>query len=671
MRNLFAGISLMVLVLAFSAYAAYPQLTLKLADIHSPAFHAKIITLRFEGQQTSRLVIHIEEIVFQDHIWRNLNLSCGQFKVDGDGIQCARGQLNISDSISFPLSFQLDTSKRNLHFTIKPAADESWHSSIHWDENNWRALLTITDGQVVHLARWLPSDESIPVPSDGKVNVTAKLNGNSDGSMQFEVDLSVSELSFSDQVGLHAGEKIALVFSANADYIPKNKQWHWHAQVNWLQGEIFWQPVYLVGNGHDLYLQGVLNDHSIRLIDSKLQLIDIGKFEFSGLMMRSGYMLHNFELHANKIELSALFEQILKPFLRDTAFAELAVSGHSDINWTYREGAHKTLLLNVNDVSVIDQRGRFAFNRMNAHIPWQADSTTMADISILNGQALHIPFGAVRVPLEINNFDFFLPQLVLPVLDGELKLGEFNASYQEGRWDWGFGGELTPVSMEILTESLQIQSMHGTLSGHVPEVRYDGKEKMVTIGGELLFNIFDGKVVVNNLSLLEPMGFAPHLKANVEMRNLDLSLLTQTFSFGKIEGRIDMDMYQLELANWKPVRFDANLKSSPGNYRRRISQAAIENISSLGGESAVAAIQRSALRFFETFRYSDIGWRCALRNNVCYMGGIEPDLQSQYTLVRGGGIPAITVMGYNHNVEWWELIERLKRVTQEGEPTIQ
>nr|MCH9639703.1 hypothetical protein [Betaproteobacteria bacterium] len=77
------------------------------------------------------------------------------------------------------------------------------------------------------------------------------------------------------------------------------------------------------------------------------------------------------------------------------------------------------------------------------------------------------------------------------------------------------------------------------------------------------------------------------------------------------------------------------------------------------------------LRFFETFSYTDIGWRCALRNNVCYMGGIEPDFQSQYTLVRGGGIPAITVMGYNHNVEWWELIDRLKRVTQEGEPTIQ
>ena len=31
---------------------------------------------------------------------------------------------------------------------------------------------------------------------------------------------------------------------------------------------------------------------------------------------------------------------------------------------------------------------------------------------------------------------------------------------------------------------------------------------------------------------------------------------------------------------------------------------------------------------------------------------------------KGGGIPAINVLGYNRNVGWRELIERAKRVTQ-------
>ena len=45
------------------------------------------------------------------------------------------------------------------------------------------------------------------------------------------------------------------------------------------------------------------------------------------------------------------------------------------------------------------------------------------------------------------------------------------------------------------------------------------------------------------------------------------------------------------------------------------------------------------------------------------MGGVESAPQG-YIIVKGGGIPAITVMGYNRNVNWRELIDRLQRITQ-------
>jgi hypothetical protein len=40
------------------------------------------------------------------------------------------------------------------------------------------------------------------------------------------------------------------------------------------------------------------------------------------------------------------------------------------------------------------------------------------------------------------------------------------------------------------------------------------------------------------------------------------------------------------------------------------------------------------------------------------------DTTQGYVIVKGGGIPAITVMGYNRQVNWQELLDRLRRVTQ-------
>jgi hypothetical protein len=133
---------------------------------------------------------------------------------------------------------------------------------------------------------------------------------------------------------------------------------------------------------------------------------------------------------------------------------------------------------------------------------------------------------------------------------------------------------------------------------------------------------------------------------------------------------VDVDVKGLELVRWKPVRFDARLESSPGDYSRTISQRAVENISALGGAGA-AALQRSFLRFFERFRYRRLGLSCRLAGGVCEMGGVA-EAPGGYVIVEGGGIPAITVIGYNRAVGWSELLERLQRITQENvRPVIQ
>lgn len=211
--------------------------------------------------------------------------------------------------------------------------------------------------------------------------------------------------------------------------------------------------------------------------------------------------------------------------------------------------------------------------------------------------------------------------------------------------------------------------MHGSLSGVIPRVRY--ARSTLAMEGALLIRVFDGTVVVKDLALLEPLGRAPRLLGSLEARGLDLDLLTRTFSFGSMQGKVDVTVNRLELSGWKPVQFDARLESSEGDFPRRISQRAVQNIAALGGGGAAAIVQRGFLGAMKEFGYSKIGLSCRLERGVCRMDGVE-DAPQGYVIVKGGGIPALTVIGYNRAVGWNELLGRLERITQQNlNPVIQ
>ena len=50
------------------------------------------------------------------------------------------------------------------------------------------------------------------------------------------------------------------------------------------------------------------------------------------------------------------------------------------------------------------------------------------------------------------------------------------------------------------------------------------------------------------------------------------------------------------------------------------------------------------------------------------MGGVEGVQRSDggFVIVRGGGVPALDVIGYNRRVDWNELVDRLQRVIDEN-----
>jgi hypothetical protein len=104
--------------------------------------------------------------------------------------------------------------------------------------------------------------------------------------------------------------------------------------------------------------------------------------------------------------------------------------------------------------------------------------------------------------------------------------------------------------------------------------------------------------------------------------------------------------------------------------RRRISQRAVNDISSVGGSGLIAGLQAKVLGFFDDFGYEQIGLGCLLKDNVCRMEGIG-SAGDGYIIVAGAGLPRIQVVGFRRRVDWPTLVARLNAATQGQAPVIQ
>lgn len=480
----------------------------------------------------------------------------------------------------------------------------------------------------------------------------------SQGKADLEGQLDFNNASFSDEAGLHAAEK--LMGNVQFNWIKVDRQWQWRSILNWQSGEVFWQPFYLVGNGHQLSAGGKWQDTQLQLDTFQLQLTDIGTLSGSGRYALDRNQITDLRLHIPDLNLETAYPVLLKPLLEKTAFADLKISGNAAMNLELANAEPKSFEFKLKNAEINDQRGKFAFTQLNANIPWDYNQAKPISLSYASGELLNLPLGETKIEGVLDRYALTSPDMRLPILDGALHLSDISAARRLGKWYWHLKAQLEPVSMARFTAAMHLPKMAGRASAEIPMVTYaDGQ---LTTDGNLLLHVFNGTATVSNLTMQSPLGVAPKLNAEIRLRDFDLDALTHTFSFGAIEGKLDGDIKNLELQNWKPVKFDAVVQSSPGSYRKKISQRAVENISALGGGGAAAAVQRSFLRFFEQFNYGKMGLSCRLRNDVCEMGGIESTPYG-YMIVKGSGIPAITVMGYNRNVGWTELLARIKRVT--------
>jgi len=651
MRYLFK-LKLLAMLLV-SATACGAEFALSIADIASPVFSAQGIVLALPDQGSADL--QIARFKVQQHEFQKVRLRCAEFTLSSVQVVCHQGKLDALPGAT--LEWRYDFVTQHLQLSLMAGGGESWQVAGNLGGRTWQVAVQLHNAQAKRLAALWPA--AMPLPDGGALNGTLGVAGNAAGLQAVKADLRLSDLAFSDASGLHAAEKIA----GNVSFAAQRKGafWDWQGDVAWQSGEMFWQPWYLRG-GHTLRASGRFDGKRVSVAQAVADLPEVGRVTFSADWDVAQSTLLAGAMRGDGLALEKLFDNYVKPMLDKGALADATVQGKADVAAKFGNGAVQSVQLGLHEVDIADASQRFALRGVNSEIAWQADAASTANVAFAGGILLGAPLGAGQWTVKLNGLDFAVPQAELAILDGRLTLRDLHIFRQADSWRWQFSGALSPISMAQFSVAAGWPKMLGKLAGRIPRVSYDGHS--VSVEGALLFDVFDGSVVATQLKLSDAFGRVPRLSANLAMRNLDLDLLTRTFSFGNMQGRIDADVNDLQLQDWQPLRFDARVYSSAGKYPKKISQKAVQNISALGGVGAAAAIQRSFLGFFENFGYDRIGWRCVLRNGVCTMGGIDEANHGTYTLIEGGGIPAINVMGYNRTVSWGELTTRLKRVTQ-------
>lgn len=475
----------------------------------------------------------------------------------------------------------------------------------------------------------------------------------------FALNIAFNGANFSDEAGLHAGEKLTgeIRMAGNR---ASTGVWAWNGLVSWTAGELFWEPFYFGKAGNAFEINGTLKQDILNIQQASLLVNEVGKMRATATINIKTKMVEDVKVSANDVDFAGLYAIFLKPMAEKSAFGNMDVSGKADWQFEIKNLSPTSFELNLRDADIEDKNGKFAFHHINAHLPWDYDEPKNLELGYASGHLLKLPLRETKLAAEINRFSLTAPQLNLPILDGALNLSDVSAVRLTEGWAWHLRMDLIPITLSEFSKALDWPVMKGQISGHVPLVTYANRQ--LNMDGAMKFNAFNGVISMDNLQIDDPLGVVPRLHADLQMRNLDLGDLTRTFSFGAIEGKLDGDVNDMLLENWKPVHLDASIQTSEGKQLKKISQRAVENITALGGEGTAAALQRTFLRFFKEFNYEKIGLSCKLRQDVCEMGGVE-STNDGYIIVKGKGIPSVNVNGYTQRVSLKDLLSRIKRIT--------
>lgn len=612
-------------------------------------------------------------------------VECPRLRIEGEELRCERGRLSGSLG-SLGAQDSAFTARRSADGGLRidleafAIAGGRGRVNVSLDGESWRADARIGGFELAKLAEvakpWVAPPEGVAV--SGRAGGTFRATGRGDALATAAADITIESLDFSDAGGTLAGEKLSGAFRVDAGFADAASI-RARGRLALDAGQAYAEPVFLdfAANAATLEFDGVLDTETARFEADSFTL------DHAGVMLARGSAIADFagatmlpqaRVRIESLAPAAALPAYAQPFLVDTAFRDVSGGGTVRGDVEIDAGLPTRATLELEGVSFGSETAAVSLSGLRGMLRWYDDASRgelagriddvlfESRLAWDSGRLWGLEIGPADLPFATTGRHFrLLRPVTVPVFDGGLAIDTLRVRHA-GTADMyvRFDAAIRPISVALLSRAFGWPEFQGTLEGSIPGLQL--RQGVVTLDGAFEARVFDGRVSVAELSLRDPLGRYPRLFANIGIENLDLDLVTRTFEFGGMTGRLSGYISDLETFDWMPEAFDAFLFTPPDDRsRRRISQRAITNLSSIGGGSGggvAAVLQGGILRFFDDFGYDRVGLSCRLANDVCIMGGVEP-APGGYYIVKGKGLPRIDVIGSQTRVAWTTLVRQL------------
>jgi len=655
------------------------EITVAVDDIQGEDWRLSSIALRLRSASAgfAGLVAEVDELVLPQGrgTLRSIQLECDDLRNEAQGWRCEAGRLHAAESPAgaqetpWQGSFTRD-GRWLIDIAQLKVARGAVALKLSGEQNDWSADLRVHRLAVTPLSQL---SEAIDLPTawgiKGWASGVLEMHGDPSGPTGINAELVVDQLNFSSPDGRHAAENATVKLLAKTRM--RGGAWFFDTNLTWPKGAMYAEPVFVdAGLGTiKVNAKGFWGSQSeVLQFDSwSIQLPQTVALSGTGRLRGDAKAIDDLTIVARSDQGARLYETLLQPFLIGSAADDLEVQGSVGLVVHFDAKGIEQAGLELSELVLADRQGRYSIGTTDGSVAWDRDkSVPVSRLSVQDASVYQIPTGSFSIEARFSGDGIRLEKpVVVPVSGGEIRLDNFElvgALMAGERPRWKADASVRGVSLEQLTTALDWPPFAGSLEGTLRDTRY--ADQLFSVGGGLQVDAFDGSILVQNLEIRDPLGSVPVLTADAEFRRLSLLALTQTFSFGRIEGRLDGQIDDIRLFAWQPDSFKMHLYTpQDDDLKHRISQRAVENLTEIGNGIS-AGLSTTFLRIFDEFRYDRIDLKVLLQGDVAELDGLAR-ADGGYYLVKGAGLPRIDVIGRNRSVAWKDLVERLQRIQVE------